>query len=103
METKYCECTEPHLTEYATDGKNPNGVCGHCRLPRPSYSHISHIHCWAQKQPSACGIPLDAHNQCCLCDTLLIHSIGSQQIGPRKYIIDDSVGNGGATVEETRK
>lgn len=28
----------------------------------------SHHHCWDQKQPPACGIPLDKHTQCCLCD-----------------------------------
>lgn len=31
----------------------------------------SHSHCWDQKQPSACGIPLEKHTQCCLCDTPL--------------------------------
>jgi len=29
----------------------------------------SHSHCWDQKQPPACGIPLFKHPQCCLCDT----------------------------------
>lgn len=29
----------------------------------------SHYHCWNQKQPCACGIPLEKHTQCCLCDT----------------------------------
>lgn len=33
-----------------------------------NYDHHSHLHCWAQKQPSACGIPLEKHTQCCLCD-----------------------------------
>lgn len=28
---------------------------------------FSHTHCWDQKQPSACGIPLEEHEQCCLC------------------------------------
>jgi len=32
-----------------------------------NYSHISHSHCWDQ-QPSACGINLENHEQCCLCD-----------------------------------
>lgn len=32
------------------------------------YTHVSHSHCWAQKQPPACGIPLEKHDQCCLCD-----------------------------------
>ena len=27
----------------------------------------SHTHCWNQKTP-ACGIPLEKHTQCCLCD-----------------------------------
>ena len=27
----------------------------------------SHYHCWNQTQPSACGIPLEKHTQCCLC------------------------------------
>jgi len=30
--------------------------------------HKSHSCCWEQKQPSACGIPLEKHTQCCLCD-----------------------------------
>lgn len=29
----------------------------------------SHYHCWNQEQPSACGIPLEKHKYCCLCDT----------------------------------
>src|ERR1035437_1289892 len=35
---------------------------------KEKYSHISHFHCWNQTQPSACGISLEKHNQCCLCD-----------------------------------
>lgn len=31
------------------------------------YEFRSHIHCWHQNQPSACGIPLEEHKQCCLC------------------------------------
>lgn len=30
--------------------------------------NYSHYHCWHQEQPSACGIPLEDHKQCCLCD-----------------------------------
>ncbi len=30
---------------------------------------FSHSHCWHQKTP-ACGIPLEKHTQCCLCDVL---------------------------------
>lgn len=36
-----------------------------------NYNHISHSHCWNQKQPSACGIELCTHTQCCLCDLLV--------------------------------
>lgn len=32
-------------------------------------NNYSHYHCWNQKQPSACGIPLEKHTQCCLCPT----------------------------------
>lgn len=31
----------------------------------------SHYHCWHQDQPPACGIPLEKHKQCCLCDSPL--------------------------------
>lgn len=37
--------------------------------PKTYERDYSHTHCWAQKQPPACGIPLDKHTQCCLCDT----------------------------------
>jgi hypothetical protein len=30
---------------------------------------FSHTHCWNQSGSSACGIPLEKHTQCCLCDT----------------------------------
>lgn len=29
----------------------------------------SHYHCWDQDQPPACGVKLEDHKQCCLCDT----------------------------------
>jgi len=29
----------------------------------------SHYHCWDQNQPSSCGIKLEDHKQCCLCET----------------------------------
>ena len=32
-------------------------------------SYMSHYHCWHQNQHPACGIPLENHKQCCLCDT----------------------------------
>lgn len=35
----------------------------------PNYAAMSHSHCWDQDQPSACGIPLADHKQCCLCST----------------------------------
>lgn len=35
------------------------------------YERISHIHCWNEKQPSACGISLEKHKQCCLCELLV--------------------------------
>lgn len=28
----------------------------------------SHIHCWNQGKSPACGIPLEKHTQCCLCE-----------------------------------
>lgn len=31
--------------------------------------YYSHSHCWAQGGEPACGIPLETHKQCCLCDT----------------------------------
>ena len=31
------------------------------------YSHISHTHCW-DNPDNPCGIPLEKHTQCCLCD-----------------------------------
>lgn len=33
-----------------------------------NYNHISHSHCWDQGGNPACGIPLEKHTQCCLCD-----------------------------------
>ena len=36
-----------------------------------NYNYLSHTHCWAQYKKhgsSACGIPLEKHTQCCLCD-----------------------------------
>jgi hypothetical protein len=35
--------------------------------PNTAYERVSHTHCW-NNQPSPCGIPLDKHTQCCLCD-----------------------------------
>lgn len=32
------------------------------------YNQADHSHCWAQKQPPACGIPLEIHKVCCLCE-----------------------------------
>lgn len=31
-----------------------------------TYSDHDHSHCWAQKQPPACGIE-GTHNRCCIC------------------------------------
>lgn len=39
-----------------------------CLIHEKNYNHASHSHCWNQVQPSACGIPLEKHTQCCLCD-----------------------------------
>lgn len=36
--------------------------------PKKDYERHSHYHCWDQDQPPACGIPLEKHEQCCLCD-----------------------------------
>jgi hypothetical protein len=35
----------------------------------------SHYHCWHQTPP-ACGIPLEKHTQCCLCDTVAPQEVG---------------------------
>ncbi len=32
-----------------------------------NYNHISHTHCWDNKS-NPCGIPMEKHTQCCLCD-----------------------------------
>lgn len=32
------------------------------------YTYKGHYHCWEQKQPFACRISLEKHDQCCLCD-----------------------------------
>ena len=32
------------------------------------YNHLSHTHCWNQDGDSPCGIPMEEHDQCCLCD-----------------------------------
>lgn len=32
-----------------------------------NYNHISHVHCWDNKD-NPCGIPLEKHTRCCLCD-----------------------------------
>lgn len=49
-----------------------------CHAPSDAgvnYSHVSHTHCWEQTMfmvendgKPACGIPLEKHTQCCLCD-----------------------------------
>lgn len=44
-----------------------NKVCN-CRPSEEKYAYLSHEHCWNQRQPSACSIPLEKHKQCCLCD-----------------------------------
>lgn len=36
------------------------------RFKGESYEHLSHVHCWDQEQPPACGFV--KHTQCCLCD-----------------------------------
>ena len=33
-------------------------------------SYMSHLHCFHQDQPPACGIPLENHKQCCLCSAV---------------------------------
>lgn len=32
----------------------------------------SHTHCWNQGKSLACGIPLEKHKQCCLCDMKIV-------------------------------
>ena len=36
--------------------------------PRTNYNHVSHTHCWEQGGHPPCGIPMEKHTQCCLCD-----------------------------------
>lgn len=68
--TKCCEqCSDTeinHSTE-SIEQVCGNGYCS-CHTATTNYERISHFHCWKQKQPSACGIPLEKHEQCCLCD-----------------------------------
>ncbi len=63
METNCCElCDKPMNL-----GNLPCQICP-CHTIKSNYNDYSHNHCWNQKQPSACGIPLEKHTQCCLCD-----------------------------------
>jgi hypothetical protein len=39
----------------------------------------SHTHCWNQKTP-ACGIPLEKHTQCCLCDVKVEEKISKSDL-----------------------
>jgi len=76
--SKCCGAKSNHITACFV-----NGCCTKCGkpfIPQPIEEDkqnieeenferdYSHTHCWEQEQPSACGIPLEKHNQCCLCD-----------------------------------
>lgn len=55
--------TEP-ICEHGVDHR----YCEICHTPdAPNYERVSHTHCW-NNQPSPCGIPIEKHTQCCLCD-----------------------------------
>jgi hypothetical protein len=43
-------------------------ITSHYYIRGMNYGGIDHYHCWVQQQPPACGIPLEKHEQCCLCD-----------------------------------
>jgi len=59
-----CEQTRQIKGEEYTDCCYPGCPC---HTPVSNYERVSHTHCW-DNQPSPCGIPLDKHTQCCLCD-----------------------------------
>lgn len=46
---------------------------------KKNYEHVSHKHCWNQKGSPACGIPLERHTQCCLCDLKVLQ--GEELLG----------------------
>lgn len=68
-------CCEKCLKiDYSSDTNVPlcNNLSCECHKVNASIKNCekkSHYHCWNQTRPSACGIPLAKHTQCCLCDT----------------------------------
>lgn len=58
-----CECHQAPIPE-----KKLKSLLGEHSVIDYERNH-SHYHCWHQDQPPACGIPLEKHTQCCLCDT----------------------------------
>lgn len=36
--------------------------------PKKPYYMTDHFHCWKQGKSPACGIPLEKHMVCCLCE-----------------------------------
>jgi hypothetical protein len=65
---------DEHSSEWCKGYRHGDDIeCGcSCHNAPQEYKNYnrdySHTHCWNQKQPSACGIPLEKHTQCCLCD-----------------------------------
>lgn len=57
----------------------------------------SHLHCWLQKQPSACGQPLEGHKQCCLCPEKL--PIEKEEENHKSCVCGKEFCIGGAEVE----
>jgi len=67
-----CPKFEPSVTESdcRSDG-GYTGIIGPLVIESTSYSHSSHTHCWENvRNAMPCGIPLEKHTQCCLCEKL---------------------------------
>lgn len=58
---RYCTCAR--VTIARTYGSGAAGT-----EQKTNYMHTSHSHCWDQNGKPACGIALEQHTQCCLCD-----------------------------------
>jgi len=79
MQTGEYHCHRGHGNFTSTEKHNK--LCSACESDDPitsctpscgkyykeDYNHISHTHCWDNKD-LPCGIPLEKHTQCCLCD-----------------------------------
>lgn len=60
-----------HVTTSNITKKDIDSLVDAVVASAPNYEALSHTHCWNQEQPSACGISLVRHKQCCLCPALL--------------------------------